>query len=198
MEFKYAIVLTGGIGTGKSTTANILKLYGYEIIDADILAHQELQNSKDEIVTVFGLSCLKNDKIDRKALGKIVFDDKEKRQKLEGILYPKIKQQILKLSQEKEKKRVFYFIDLPLFFEKQNYDFKKTVLVYAPKELQIKRVKQRDNLNKDDIIKRLNAQMDIEEKKKLAWKIIDNSKDLKHLTKEIEKFLKDLNADCKI
>ena len=198
MEFKYAIVLTGGIGTGKSTTANILKLYGYEVIDADTLAHQELQNSKDEIVAVFGPSCLKNGKIDRKVLGKIVFNNEEKRQKLEEILHPKIKQQIIKLSQEKEKKKVFYFIDLPLFFEKQNYNFKKTVLVYAPKELQIKRVKQRDNLNKDDIIKRLNAQMDIEEKKKLAWKIIDNSKDLKHLTKEVEKFLKDLNADCKI
>ena len=81
-------------------------------------------------------------------------------------------------------------MDLPLFFEKQNYDeFDKVLVIYAPKDIQIKRVTKRDKVDEKGAKSILNNQMDIEEKKLKADYVIDNSKDLKNLQKEIEKFL---------
>jgi len=104
---------------------------------------------------------------------------------------PEVRQRILNLAEKYEKDNVPYFVDLPLYFEKQNYpEFQKVLVVYAPKNLQIKRVMDRDKSSEDEVIAILNNQIDIEEKKKRADFIIDNSKDLKYLQKEIEKFIK--------
>ena len=183
MKFKNAIVLTGGIGTGKSTVSSFLKMFGYKVIDADELSKQIFENKKDTIKKIFGTD-------DRKELRKIVFNNKEKLKILEDLILPDVKKEVLELAKKYEKDNVPYFVDLPLFFEKQNYDeFDKVLLVYAPKELQIQRVMKRDNVSKEDALSIINNQIDIEKKKKLADYIIDNSKDLKHLQREIENFL---------
>ncbi len=183
-DFKNAIVLTGGIGTGKSTVASFLKMYGYKIIDADKISKEVFEEKKEKIKEIFGTT-------DRKSLRKIVFNDKEKLKTLEDLILPEVKKRVLEKAQKYEKDGVPYFVDLPLFFEKQNYpQFKKILVVYAPREIQIKRVMNRDNNSKDEVEAILKNQMDIEEKKKRADFIIDNSKDLKHLQKEIEKFIK--------
>jgi dephospho-CoA kinase len=183
MKFKNAIVLTGGIGTGKSTVASLLKLYGYKIIDADEISRQIFNQKKEQIKKIFGTD-------DRKELRKIVFNDKEKLKILENLILPDVKKEVLKQAKKLEKDGITYFVDLPLFFEKQNYpEFDKVLVVYAPKELQIKRVIKRDKADKKGALSIINNQTDIEEKKKRADFIIDNSKDLKHLQKEIEKFL---------
>ena len=186
-KFKNAIVLTGGIGTGKSTVATLLKLYGYKIIDADEISKKVFETKKDKIKEIFGTT-------DRKELRKIVFNDKEKLKILEDLILPEVKKEVLQKAALLEKDNVPYFVDLPLFFEKQNYDeFDKVLVVYAPKELQIQRVTKRDNVSKEDVKAILNNQMDIEEKKARANFIIDNSKDLKHLQKEIEKFIQKIS-----
>jgi len=186
-KFKNAIVLTGGIGTGKSTVASFLKLYGYKIIDADEISKKVFETKKDKIKEIFGTT-------DRKELRKIVFNDKEKLKILEDLILPEVKKEVLNKAKELEKDNVPYFVDLPLFFEKQNYDeFDKVLVVYAPKELQIQRVIKRDKVNEEDVKAILNNQMDIEEKKARADFVIDNSKDLKHLQKEIEKFLQKIS-----
>jgi len=186
---KKAIVLTGGIGTGKSTTASLLKLYGYKIIDADAISKEVFNEKLNEIKKLFNTT-------DRKEIRKIVFNDKEKLKKLEDLILPEVKKRVLKKAKELEKDNIFYFVDLPLYFEKQNYpEFKKVLLVYAPKEVQIKRVINRDNSTKEEVLSILNNQMDIEKKRELADYIIDNSKDLKHLQKEIENFLKGLENE---
>ena len=186
-KFKNAIVLTGGIGTGKSTIASFLKLYGYKIIDADEISKKVFEEKKDKIKEIFGTT-------DRKELRKIVFNDKEKLKILEDLILPEVKKEVLNKAKELEKDNVPYFVDLPLFFEKQNYDeFDKVLVVYAPKELQIQRVIKRDKVNEEDVKAILNNQMDIEEKKARADFVIDNSKDLKHLQKEIEKFLQKIS-----
>jgi dephospho-CoA kinase len=96
----------------------------------------------------------------------------------------------LNKAEKYEKDGVKYFVDLPLYFEKQNYpEFNKVLVIYAPEKLQIKRVIQRDNVNEEEAKAILNNQLDIEIKKQKADFVIDNSKDLKHLQKEIEKFL---------
>jgi len=183
-KFKNAIVLTGGIGTGKSTVASFLKMYGYKIIDADKISKEVYEEKKDLIKKNFGTT-------DRKAIRKIVFKDKEKLKILENLILPEVRQRILNLAEKYEKDNVPYFVDLPLYFEKQNYpEFQKVLVVYAPKNLQIKRVMDRDKSSEDEVIAILNNQIDIEEKKKRADFIIDNSKDLKYLQKEIEKFIK--------
>jgi dephospho-CoA kinase len=184
MKYKNAIVLTGGIGTGKSTVASFLKMYGYKIIDADKISREVFEEKKDEIKKIFGTT-------DRKKLRKIVFNDKEKLKILENLILPEVKKRVLLKAKELEKDNVPYFVDLPLFYEKQNYDeFDKVLVIYAPKELQIQRVIKRDSATKEEALAILNNQIDIEEKKKKADFIIDNSKDLKHLQKEIESFLK--------
>ena len=98
MNFKYAIVLTGGIGSGKSTIASFLKLYGYEVVCADSIAHTLLDQSAKEITEIFGNEILENNKINRKKLGEIVFSNKKSKETLERILHPKIKEEILKLD----------------------------------------------------------------------------------------------------
>ncbi len=182
-DFKNAIVLTGGIGTGKSTVASFLKMYGYKIIDADKISKEVFKEKKDKIEKLFNTT-------DRKEIRKIVFNDKEKLKSLEDIILPEVKKRVLLLCEKYEKDGVAYFVDLPLYFEKQNYNFNKVLVVYAPKEIQIQRVIKRDNVTEKDAKAILNNQMDIEKKKELADFVIDNSKDLKHLQKEIEKFLK--------
>jgi len=187
MKFQNAIVLTGGIGTGKSTVASLLHLYGYKIIDADKISKKVFEEKKDIIQKIFGTT-------DRKELRKIVFNNKEKLKTLEDIILPEVKKRVLSLAKKYEKDGVVYFVDLPLYFEKQNYDeFDKVLVVYAPKDIQIQRVMKRDNVDENGALSIIKNQLDIEEKRKKADFIIDNSKDLKHLQKELEKFLSQIS-----
>ena len=180
-KFKNAIVLTGGIGTGKSTVASFLKMFGYKIIDADAISKEVFEKNKDKIKSLFGT-------VDRKELRKIVFNNKEKLKLLEEIILPEVKKEVLKLAKKYEKDDVVYFVDLPLFFEKQDSykEFKRSVLIYATKELQLQRLMKRDGLSKEEALLRLKAQMPIDEKKSLATKVVDNTKDLPHLQNEID------------
>lgn len=187
--FAHAIVLTGGIGTGKSTVCNILKLYGFSIIDADKIANYILQKEKDSIIKLFGKKYIKDNSVDKKALAKLIFKNKDAKQKLENLMHPLIKKKIIEESLKLEKYKVPYIIDIPLFFETKNYPIKRVAVVYAPKELQIQRVVNRDKLSYEEAIDRIESQLSIEKKKEKATYLIDNSKDLKNLQKEIDKFV---------
>ncbi len=185
---KNAIVLTGGIATGKSTASALMQLFGFRVIDADKIAHEVLDNSILEIEEAFGKEYIKDYKVDRKALGALVFADANKRAKLEAIVHPKIKDEILAKAKEQEKLGKPYLIDIPLFFEREGaYNIEKSIVVYAPLELQLKRLMQRDSLSKEKAMQRINAQLPIEVKKQKATFLIDNSKDLTHLQKECER-----------
>jgi dephospho-CoA kinase len=184
-----AIILTGSIATGKSTVASLLKLYGYSIICADDIAHEMLKKHSNDIEKMFGTS-------DRKELGKIIFNNKEKKRELEKFLHPKIKEKILEKANELEKYNVPYFLDIPLYFETGNYnEFKNVVVVYTPYELQLKRLMERNSISEEEAKKLINLQLSIEEKKEKATYIIDNSQDLKHLQKEVDKFIKYLKTN---
>jgi len=181
-----AIILTGSIATGKSTVASLLKLYGYSVISADEVAHEMLKKYSNEIESMFGTS-------ERKELGKIIFNDKSKKKQLEGFLHPKIKAKILEEANKLEEYNVPYFLDIPLYFETKNYDeFKNIVVVYTPYELQLKRLMERNNISEEEGKKLITLQIPIEEKKAKASYIIDNSKNLKHLQNEVDKFIKSL------
>ncbi|GAA9154452.1 dephospho-CoA kinase [Helicobacter pylori] len=195
MVLKNAIALTGGIGTGKSTTIKILESQGYQILDADKIAHQLLQEHRFEIAQHFGSDILEKGILNRKKLGAIVFQNANELKWLEDFLHPLIRECMLQKAYELEKNHQAYFLDIPLFFEvggKKCYPVSKVVLVYAPRVLQIERLLERDKLKEAEILQRLACQMDIEQKRALSDYIIDNSSSLKDLNKQVERFVKTL------
>lgn len=196
------IGLTGGIATGKSTVSKILSKKGFSIIDADNISKEVVERGKDaylEIVNFFGKEILlENREINRKKLGRIIFSDKNSREVLNNIVHPyvfkEIKKQIEKLSQDNQT----IFLDVPLLLEQyklwKEYDieFYEIWLVYCDESTQIKRLMDRDNISKDDAVKKINSQMSLERKKGMSSKIIDNSKDIEYLKKQIEELVKTL------
>ncbi|BDQ27267.1 dephospho-CoA kinase [Helicobacter heilmannii] len=195
MSLKHAFVLTGGIGTGKSTAASLLALHGHTIIDADKSAHALLEKHAKELIEIFGEGISQGGQVSRPKLGALVFSDPTQRAKLEAFLHPKIRLDLLQQAHNLETSQKPYFLDIPLYFEiegQKTYGVAQIVLVYAPKETQIQRVAKRDKLSHEQILKRLDAQMDIETKRALSPYILDNSKDLKHLQIQVEAFLNNL------
>jgi dephospho-CoA kinase len=189
MAYKYAIALTGSIATGKSTVASLLALNGMRVIDADTISHEILDNSSSWVMETFGKEYLNGTRVDRTKLGKLIFSDKDAKQTLEAFLHPKIKAEIEKRSEAQDKFAFPYLIDIPLFFENNNYPIKESVVVFTPKEIQLERFMKRNGYSKEESLARIASQMPIDEKKELATWVIDNSKDLKHLQNEVEQFV---------
>ena len=196
-KFPNAYVITGSIASGKSTVVNLLKERGFSVIDADLIAHEQLKICKCEIVNAFGEQILdETGKIDRKKLGAIVFNEPKKLKNLEQILHPKIKAEIFFKASQLESLGQVYFVDIPLFFEKKERyaEFKNVAVIYAPKELLLSRLMSRNGLNLEEAKARVELQMDIEQKREMANFLIDNSSDRENLELELEKFLKQIGA----
>ncbi len=189
-DFKYAIALTGGIATGKSTVASLFMLHGFLTIDADKIAHKLLDKNTIAISNIFGDKYIDNGKVVRKELGNLIFNNVEEKKKLEDFLHPLIKQEIINEALVFEEQKKPYMIDIPLFFENMNYDIVNSVVIYIPKQLQLERLIKRDKCSKEDALSRINNQMDIEEKKARATFVIDNTKDLINLQNEVERVKK--------
>lgn len=197
MAFEYAVALTGGIATGKSSVKNILSGYGFYFIDADKIAHQILDEQYQTIAEMFGAELIANNKVDRKALGAIVFTDAAKRKELEALLHPLIYDEIERQAVIQDRLQKPYIIDIPLFFEGSRYPIEKSLVVYTTQSQQLERLMQRDGYNEEDALKRIASQMDIEEKQKRATYIIDNSGDLKQLQQECERVKEQILGDFK-
>lgn len=201
MAYEHAIVLTGGIATGKSTVSSLLKAKDFEVIDADLIAKEILPLHVKEVEALFGKSVVIDGVIDRKALGSLIFSNKTEREKLNTFLHPLIREEILRRSELLEVTQKPYIIDIPLYFESSGYHCKMVVVVYAPVEVQRKRLMIRENFTKEEAQKRIDAQISIEEKKVMADFLINNSFDMKFLEEEIEKcikFIRGKYADNKI
>lgn len=195
------IGITGGIATGKSTVSHMLIERGYTVIDADKIARNVMgkdSSAYNEVVEFFGENILdKNRDIDRKVLGDIIFKDKSLREKLNSIVHPHIYREIqLEILKHREEKIIF--LDVPLLIEeidsikKHHIDLDQIWLVYVNEENQLYRLMKRDNINKEQAVNRVNAQMSIELKKKYADKILDNNGDLKALKKQLDEVLKEI------
>jgi len=190
--FKNAIVLTGGIATGKSTVANLFMLHGFLTIDADKIAHSILDKNTSKIAELFGEKYIINNKVARKDLGNLIFNDIKEKQKLEDFIHPLIKEDIIDAAKIFEANNKPYLIDIPLFFENRNYDINRSITVYTSKEIQIQRLVKRDKSNTQDALARINNQMNIEEKKLLSTYIIDNTSTLNDLIKEVDRVKKEI------
>jgi len=146
-----------------------------------------LEQQKEKIAELFGPEMIKEERVDRKALGAVVFADPLKRKKLEALLHPLIYEEIAAQAEAGDAKAKPYIVDIPLFFEGGRYPIGRTLVVYAPQAQQITRAMMRDGLDKEAVLERIAAQMDIEEKRHLGDFVIDNSGDEKQLRVEYER-----------
>ncbi len=189
MDLPNAIVLTGGIATGKSSVCSLLSLYGFKIIDADKIAHSKLDESVSQIAERFGERFIIGGRVDRKKLGGLIFSDEEARSELEGLLHPLIREEIVAQSRLCEEKEIPYILDIPLYYEKRNYPIDEVAVVYCTPEQQIERLLQREGYTIEEAQSRIEAQLPIDTKRSQASFVIDNTQNLKHLQAETERFL---------
>ena len=195
MAFEYAIALTGGIATGKSTVASLLGLSGLRIIDADKISHTILEAHQKWVKEHFGeMYITPRGKVDRPALGQLVFSNPEKKAELEQFLHPLIRKEIERQSEKQDSFKYPYLIDIPLFFEGNAYNIKDSVVVYTPQEIQLERFMKRNGYTQEESERRIASQMSIDEKKARATWVIDNSQNLKHLQKECYAFVDAIKA----
>lgn len=200
MEMIHTIVnhlllgVTGGIASGKSTVANMLKDLGAYAIDLDILAREVVEPGQvalQEIVEYFGKKVLKEDgNLDRKVLSDIVFQDIEKRKKLESFTHPRITELFnhkLKDITSSDPDAIIQVVN-PLLIEfNTQYRYHKTLVVYVPREMQIERLIKRDNITKEKAEKILDAQMPIDEKIGYADFVVYNDKSLDETRIQVQK-----------
>jgi len=196
------IGLTGGIGTGKSTVSSYLKKRGCIIIDADDISRRMTNNGSpalDDIANAFGKDFILDDgSLDRKGLGNVVFNDKEKLLKLQSIITEKVVEIInLKLNTFRDENcDKIVVVDAPLLFECGMENMAdENWLVSADINVRLKRVMERDHLTKDEIVSRINNQMSQTEKEKLSHVILDNSGSLDELYDQIDCQLERINNE---
>jgi len=193
------IGLTGGIATGKSTVAMLLARKGALIIDLDQIAREVVapgQPALARIAEQFGQAVLQPDgTLDRKKLGGIVFSDPERRKQLEAITHPAIRALMQSRMQENAIRypNLLTVVDVPLLYESRltSY-FERVVVVYIPRDEQLGRLMSRDKLARADAEKRLSAQIDIEEKRKLADYVIDNRGSQEATAQQVDRLWREL------
>lgn len=175
------IGLTGGIGTGKSTASEYLRKQGFSIIDADRISREIVEPGTlllKELEKNFGSGIIKDDgTLDRKALAAIVFSDKEKKSRLDGLMHGHILDEIeRKISESQSGEGRGIIVDAPLLFEtglEKKCD--QVWLITADEKLRILRVCERDGMDPEEVRARIQNQMADEEKKERAHRIVDNS-----------------------
>lgn len=175
------IGLTGGIACGKSTVSAHLRQKGAYIIDGDAVAKKLSEPYRPiwkAYVEHFGKQILNGDNtLNRRLIGQIVFSDEQEKVWMNSTMHPLIKEEILlELNQCKQNKIEVVILDIPLLYEAGWDKLADEVwVVQISRQLQIKRIQERDNLTEQEAINRIEAQMLVEEKAKLADVVIDSS-----------------------
>ncbi|MCC0657429.1 dephospho-CoA kinase [Clostridioides sp. ES-S-0123-01] len=186
--------LTGGIGCGKSSLSNIFRKFNITIVDADIISRQIFEDELllEKVFEHFGRNIKKDDgTLDRKALGKIVFNDEEKLNELNNLTHPIIREKIISDIEEARKKdEKIVILDAAILVESGFLEIvDKLLVVTCKQEVQISRIQKRDNCSKQEALSRINSQMSQEEKSKYGDYIIDNSGTITELENKVYKFI---------
>lgn len=189
------IGLTGGIGTGKSTVAEILREKNIPVIDADKLVKNIYQKRETlEFIAKHFPDIIEDGMIVFKKLREIVFVDSRAKKLVEDFIYAHLPAEFKK-AYSAFQNPPFVVYDVPLLFEKKLNEFVDlSVCVYAPKHVQTERIISRDKSSSELAAKMLESQMDIDEKKHLSNLIITNTEDLEVLKKSVEQFLQEITA----
>ena len=197
----FCVGLTGGIGSGKSTVANLFKDLGVTIIDADIIAHEITQPNQEayhNIVTHFGNDILNIDKtINRRKLREIIFTSKSEKKWLEALLHPLIRQNMQ--AEMMSSQTPYCICVIPLLAESKGIDFLDTILtVETTQDLQIQRAMDRDQDSKASIQKIINSQANREKRQAIADNIIINDSDLLSLKDKVLQLHQQYSNRCKL
>ncbi len=187
------VAITGNIASGKSTVENFLGEKNYKVLDADFVAHNllEKENVKTHIKDAFEDYDIWDDgTISRQKLAKIVFEDEFSRKKLECILHPLIKEEIIYFFSSNSAEKII-FVSVPLLFE-AGFDniFDKTILIYAKDKIRLKRLIKRNNLSEEQAKNRIKIQMKQDEKVPLVDYVLYNDGEIVDLPEKIEQILK--------
>ncbi|MCM2675255.1 dephospho-CoA kinase [Alkalicoccobacillus plakortidis] len=194
------IGLTGGIATGKSTVANMIKQAGVPVVDADVIAKEVMQvggAAFDQVVSTFGEDILQEDgSINRSLLGDRIFSDEGQRKKLNAIVHPVVREQLLskaKAYQQEGHKHVV--LDIPLLYESNLFHLvDKVLLVYVQPDIQLERLVTRDKNGVEQARSRMNAQIAIDEKVERADEIIRNHGSKEETERQLHHIFKNWNV----
>ena len=192
--------LTGGIASGKSTVAKILTELGAAIVDADILSREVVAPGHDgwkEIVATFGRDVLQADQnLDRQKLRTLIFNNPDARKQLEAIIHPRVRalaEQRIREHGEAGYAVVVY--EVPLLFEGNLQEWLRPVILVASNvDLQRQRLQRRDGLDATAAQKHIDAQMSLEDKRKLADYVIENDGSLADLESQVRAVLAKIQA----
>ena len=194
------IGLTGGIGTGKSSAAGFLRDLGVTVIDADE-ATRAVQAPGSEglrrLVEEFGLEILTPDgRLDRPRLAALAFTDADARRRLNEIVHPRVREWMAERQREAEERgEKVAVLDIPLLYETRgDTGFDAVILVYAPEELQLRRLVELRGMEEQAARERIAAQLPIEEKRRLASHVVVNTGTLEDLRAQVERTWADVAA----
>ncbi len=201
------IALSGGIGSGKSTVGRMFEELGATLIDADEIVH-EVQSAGSpvlkEIAAEFGPDViLESGGLDRQAIADIVFRDAEARAKLGRIVHPPvIAEMVRRLYVARERETPLAILDIPLLFEGQKagkgaaalLQFDATVVVWATEEQQVERQLSRNDYDREEALRRIRAQLPLDEKRTMADHTIDNSGPLEATERQVREFVATFSA----
>jgi len=186
---KKIIGLTGNIASGKSVVSTYLIKKGFVVIDADLVSREVVKKNTEglsKVISEFGKDILlTNGELDRKALAEIVFNDKEKLDKLNLLLHPLIRKEILNKISDSDEKVIF--IDAALLYETElNKITDEVWFVSANTDNQIKRLMKRDSLTKEEALSRILIQEDQYEKIRKSKYVLENNGSIDELINQID------------
>lgn len=174
---KRVVGITGGIASGKSNVCSIIRNSGFQVIDCDKISHDIiLKGTKayDQIINEFGDGFIDDEgQINRKKLGKLVFNDLKAKKVLEAITHPIIKEELNK--QINDSNEELLFVETPLLYEaKLEEIFDYVICVFLPKKIQVERLIVREGIDEDYALAKIHSQMDLYMKKTLADFVVDS------------------------
>lgn len=195
---KLKIAITGGIGSGKSSVANVIIKFGYQVIYADDISKEILRTDpavKEKIIKEFGIEAYKNNEPNKKFLREIIFSDPVKLKKINSILHPPTINFLKKKMEDILTADKMVFVEAALIYEagiENLFDY--IIFVEASNELKISRIKTRDEMDETSIKEIIANQIPDEIKKSHADFTIVNDSTLQELEKRTELVLKILTS----
>lgn len=195
------IGLTGSIASGKSTVSKMLKKKGFPIVDADEIARLVVEPGSpvlQEISRVFGQGILRSDgSLNREKLGRQIFGNVEERQKLNGIIHPAIRQEMLRQKEQLiSTGSNTVIMDIPLLFESKLQSFvDKIIVVSVTAEIQKERLIARNVLSEEEADARIRSQLSIEEKELSADAVLFNNGPVEETESQLTEVLSKWNAE---
>lgn len=170
------IGVTGGIGAGKSIVSTMLTAMGFSVFNSDAEAKKIVNENelvRSALIDLAGNDIYIDGILDRKILADIIFKHPEIRERVNNIIHPAVRESFALFAEKSRQPIVFN--EAAILFETGAYlNFDKTILIVAPKELKIQRVMNRDRSKKQEVLDRMNAQWEDDEKIKLADFVVVN------------------------